>query len=75
MLLENRCILYVKISAGQTEEFSFDTSDLSSLKLRVVSGPAKASAALSFGLRCLARQIKLLFLGREISRGVDGRLS
>jgi hypothetical protein len=37
--------VYVTISAGQIEEFSFDTSDLSSLKLRVVSGPAKASVA------------------------------
>jgi hypothetical protein len=36
--------VYVTISAGQIEEFSFDTSGLSSLKLSVVPGPAKASS-------------------------------
>lgn len=36
--------VYITISAGQIEEFSLDTSNLSSLKLRVVSGPANASS-------------------------------
>ncbi|OOQ90480.1 hypothetical protein PEBR_04143 [Penicillium brasilianum] len=36
--------VYVTISAGQIEEVSFDTFDLTSLKLRVVPGPAKASS-------------------------------
>lgn len=36
--------VYVTISAGQIEQFSFDTSDLTSLKLRVVPGSAKASS-------------------------------
>lgn len=36
--------VYVTISAGQIEAISFDTSDSSSLKLHVVSGPAKASS-------------------------------
>jgi hypothetical protein len=36
--------VYVTISAGQIEEVSFDTSDLTSLKLRIVPGPSKASS-------------------------------
>jgi hypothetical protein len=36
--------VYVTISAGQIEELSFDTSDLTSLTIRVVPGPAKASS-------------------------------
>jgi hypothetical protein len=38
--------VYVTISAGQIEQFSFDTSDLASLKMRVVPGPAKASSTI-----------------------------
>lgn len=38
--------VYVTISVGQIEEFSFDISDLTSLKLRVVPGPAKASSTI-----------------------------
>lgn len=36
--------VYVTISAGQIEEFSFDTSDPTSLEMRVVPGSAKASS-------------------------------
>ncbi|KAJ5107431.1 hypothetical protein N7456_004106 [Penicillium angulare] len=37
--------LYVTISTGQISEFSFDSSVATSLRLSIVSGPAKASTA------------------------------
>ena len=36
--------VYVTTSAGQIEQFSFDTSNLASLKMLIVPGPAKASS-------------------------------
>ncbi|KAJ5160331.1 uncharacterized protein N7482_007335 [Penicillium canariense] len=38
--------VYVTISAGQIESFSFDTSDPISVKLHVAPGPAKASSTI-----------------------------
>lgn len=37
--------VYITISTGQISEFSFDTSDPTAVRLNIVPGPAKASAA------------------------------